>query len=122
MTLKRSRRFTASTLGLFLLVLLGYAVVEATPRRAPDDPRQVWREVYLMGTRARLVVETSDRSIGLSQLERTLQLLERTERELSTWREDSLLSQLNRHPLAQPWPVPAPLCRLLAEVADWHSL
>ena len=84
-----------------------------------DEPR-VARQVYLMGTRATLVTLAPDRQTGLRQLEWMLQVLEATERELSTWDSGSGISRLNRHPVDRPWPAPAPLCGLLGEVFRWY--
>ena len=107
-------RFLALTVGL---VLLG------VPLRAvsDEDAPRVWREAYLMGTQATLVVATPNRPAGLQQLERMLRILEDTERELSTWRDESLLSQLNRHPVADPWQAPPQLCRLFGLIAWWQQ-
>lgn len=74
-----------------------------------------------MGTRATLVVATADRGAGLRQLEQMLRVLENTERALSTWRDESLLSQMNRHPLGRPWHAPPRICELLAQTAGWRD-
>lgn len=119
MTPRRSLRFTRSVLWLFLVSLLGASGMGLL-RAGSDDTHRVWREVYLMGTRATLTVATADRAAGLAQLERMLQRLEGTERELSAWRDDSVLTELNRHPVGQRWHAPAAFCRVLGVIADWH--
>jgi thiamine biosynthesis lipoprotein len=73
-----------------------------------------------MGTRATLAVSAPDRSEGLRQIERVLRILEDTERELSNWRDDSLVSQLNRHPVGHPRSFPPHLCELLGKT-DWWA-
>ena len=40
---------------------------------------------------------------------------------LSTWREDSLLSQFNRQPVGTWLNVPRPVCSVLNQVAYWHE-
>ena len=80
----------------------------------------VERTVYLMGTWATLVVQATDRSAGLQALERMAGVIERTEASLSTWRADSALSALNRHPVGDPFPLPAALCGLWPRLARWH--
>ena len=78
------------------------------------------RAVYLMGTRATLAVRTHNRVAGLAQLEGMVRLLEETEASLSTWRPDSELSRLNRHPLGESSRLPASLCAVWPELVYWH--
>jgi thiamine biosynthesis lipoprotein len=101
---------------LFLFLLgLGSASVISTGRAL------VVREAYLMGTRAQLSTYSSDRSAGLATLESALEILEDADRELSTWRDDSAISALNRHPVGQIWRANARLCRMFAEVYAWQA-
>lgn len=86
----------------------------------PQTAVRVERAVYVMGTRARLVADAVDRSTGLTRLERMVRTLEETEAELSTWREDSALSALNRQAVNVPWAAPRTLCALLGELESWH--
>lgn len=79
------------------------------------------RRVLLMGTRATLAVRSPARARGLAQLERMLRELERAEAELSTWREDSLLSRLNAQPVGEPRSAADPLCDLLEELQGWRE-
>ena len=81
---------------------------------------RVERRAYLMGTRATLVTLAANRTRGLHDLERMLRVLEATEAELSTWRNDSVLSALNRHPVGEEWLAPASLCGLFGELLAWH--
>ena len=85
-----------------------------------DIPTNIQRQVYLMGTRAVLATRAIDRSQGLLTLERMLAGLEGVEAELSTWREDSVLSRINRRPVGTPQSAPEPLCDLLGELMAWH--
>jgi thiamine biosynthesis lipoprotein len=86
-----------------------------------DQPVRIERTVFLMGTLATLVAESVDRETGLARLERMVRVIERTEAEISTWREDSVLGAVNRQPVGAPFPVPAASCGLLSRVAEWHA-
>ena len=86
-----------------------------------ENPVRVERTVYLMGTFATFVAETADREAGLAKLERMVRVIERTESELSTWRDDSVLSVLNRQPVGEVLRLPATTCALLARVAEWYA-
>ena len=97
-----------------LLVVGGFLVSPGSPST------RVERRAYLMGTRATLVTLAADRATGLQDLERMLRVLETTEAELSTWRADSVLSALNRHPVGEAWRAPASLCSLFGELLTWH--
>jgi thiamine biosynthesis lipoprotein len=99
-----------------LLVLTSYAVLSAQDTSAVF----VSRDVFLMGTRARLSTYTETREGGLATLESALEVLEHTEEELSTWRQSSQISVLNRHPVGEPWTAPPRLCRMFADVWEWH--
>ena len=87
-----------------------------------DPPARVTRQVFLMGTRATLTTRAADRARGLEALDRMLAGLETTETELSTWRDDSLLSAINRGPVGQPQAASPAICELLDELAGWHRL
>ena len=87
------------------------------PRAAPRA--RVERQAYLMGTRVTLATFAVDRAEGLRVLERMLRSLEAVEADLSTWREDSLLSAINRQPVGTSRPAPERLCDLLDELGSW---
>lgn len=114
-----SSRCRARGLAILLLVLPTAAFALSLPTDS-RPLRQIERQVYLMGTRAVLVVYAPAREEGLEDLERFIGFLERTEQELSTWRRDSVLSNLNRHPLGVPFLLPPALCRLFAELQFWN--
>jgi thiamine biosynthesis lipoprotein len=82
----------------------------------------VERHVYVMGTRASLAVWEDSRSAGLFVLESAVDALERTERQLSTWRDDSVLSALNRTPSGTPFQLSLDLCSLFGAISDWHRV
>ncbi len=85
-----------------------------------DPPTNVQRQAYLMGTRAVLATLAVDRAQGLRTLERMLAGLEAVEAELSTWRDDSRLSTINRQTVGTPQSAADALCELLTELGGWH--
>lgn len=119
MTLRAGRRVGAWFLAGFLLgggtVLAGEV---AGPLMAAV---QVERSVYLMGTIATFAADAPDRATGLAQLERMVRIVEATEAELSTWRGDSVLGRLNRHPVGEAMPAPVAVCELLEHLATWRD-
>ena len=88
---------------------------------AQDASQLVVRDVYLMGTRARLATYAHSRDAGLAALQSALIALERTEAELSTWRESSEISTLNQQAVGAPWRATPATCRLLDDVWRWHA-
>jgi len=80
----------------------------------------VSRDVYLMGTRARLsaYAETHDR--GVTALESALETIEAAEEELSTWRQSSQMSALNRHHVGEAWTATPRVCRMFVDLWEWH--
>ena len=109
----------ATTVALALLPFVSLPSL-CWPRATASTPHAVQRTVYLMGTRATLVLFTTARAAGLRQLEAMVRSLERTEAELSTWRTDSVLSTLNRQPVGEPVELPAAVCALWGELTAWH--
>ncbi len=103
-------------------VLLVAAVLAAAG--AVVDARQhlVTRDAYLMGTRVHLAVYAAGRAEGMATLDTALRVLEDTDRELSTWRDDSAISALNRHPVGRPWQAPPATCRMLASAFEWQRV
>lgn len=87
----------------------------------PAPPELFHRDVYLMGTRARLAVYAASEDEGFTLLERALKVLERTERELTTWRDDSEISRLNRTRVGEPWRANPELCRTFAALYEWTA-
>jgi thiamine biosynthesis lipoprotein len=68
----------------------------------PTQPVRVERVAPMMGTVLELLVEAPDRRRALEASERAIRALEAAEARLSTWREDSELSRLNRAPVGEP--------------------
>tara|TARA_B100001123_G_scaffold331033_2_gene373189 strand:- start:13016 stop:14029 length:1014 start_codon:yes stop_codon:yes gene_type:complete len=111
-------RFSLVFLALFTL-LRTVGLPEAV--LGNESLKSVTRQAYLMGTKVHLSVRTSDRAAGLIQLEQMLKVLEKTEAELSTWRAESLVSRLNRHPINQVWHADLEFCNLFKQLARWHQ-
>ena len=86
-----------------------------------EQPVRVERTVFLMGTVATFVAEAVDRETGLAKLERMVRVIEQSEAELSTWRDDSALSAVNRQPVGQALSVSPEVCDLLGRVARWSE-
>lgn len=83
------------------------------------EPGLVSREAHLMGTVVRLSAYTSDRADGLAWLERALRSIEATETQLSTWRNDTPLAALNRHPVGRRVRLESDLCELFSWLDEW---
>jgi thiamine biosynthesis lipoprotein len=122
MTVHSFRQLTRLVLGgaVCCVVALTVGVSGAPPNAAAG--RVTERQVYLMGTRATLLSWESSRADAVTALDRMLVMLEATERELSTWRPESLLSQLNRQPVAESWEAPDSFCDLFGELTTWTDL
>lgn len=118
------RKNTKSLVWLIPLLLTG-ALFPLDGQRLPKGPEaapaRVQRQVYLMGTSATLTAEAPDRATGLAHLERLLTALEQTEAQLSTWRNDSLLSRLNRTTPGTSFQLSEPICRLFGDLFYWHE-
>jgi thiamine biosynthesis lipoprotein len=67
----------------------------------------------LMGTALDVGLEARDRPAGLAASERAVEALEAAEARLSTWRDDSELSLLNRAPVGEPRTLSPALAREL---------
>ncbi|MFQ5741684.1 MAG: FAD:protein FMN transferase [Acidobacteriota bacterium] len=105
------------------VLVLGVATVArlpALPTEVGTKRISVERQVYLMGTVCQLRMDSCTRSDGLAQLESFVRVLESTEEELSTWREESFLSRINRQPPGVEVSLPSNLCSLLATLFQWH--
>ena len=109
----------ATTVALALLTLVPLLSLVSS-RPAASTPYAVERTVYVMGTRATLVIHATDRVAALRQLDQMVRSVEQTEAELSTWRTNSTLSAVNRHPVGEPLELPAPVCALWGELTAWH--
>jgi thiamine biosynthesis lipoprotein len=75
-----------------------------------------------MGTEASLEIYSRDRDGGLNQLEQFLAIMEKTEGELTTWREESAISRLNTSSVGVDLIIEAGLCRLFGELVNLHTV
>ncbi|MPY89498.1 MAG: hypothetical protein GEU99_16425 [Luteitalea sp.] len=101
-----------------LLSLMALAVSGSTPTASRVH---VERQAYVMGTACRLATYAPNREVGLARLERMLRALEATEQWLSTWRDDTALTRLNRQPVGRPVQLDAELCDLLRTLGRWWA-
>jgi thiamine biosynthesis lipoprotein len=106
----------AAAVALVCSVLLAHT---SALQVASAQTAAVEREAYLMGTRVRLAVLERDRTAALAALETAMESLEETEAILSTWREDSAISQLNRFPVGKPWAASS-LCAMFDDIYRWQ--
>ncbi len=88
--------------------------LEGAPSAEP-----VARQVYVMGTPATLTTLDGDRRHGIARLERLLAAIERTEQQLSTWRDSSEVSRINAAAGTGPVRLSDALCRTTGELARW---
>ena len=108
-----------SILGGALLLLLSNAPVmaqAAAPDAAAIGLDHVERESYVMGTRLNVRVTGP---AAANAAEAALAAARDVEALLSTWRDDTELSALNRAPVAQRHAVSPALLATLLEVGDW---
>ena len=88
--------------------------------QAPDSP--VERRLAMMGTWLKLEVQAGSRQASLAASELAVRALEESEQRLSTWREDSELSRLNRAAAGQPFALSALLAIELQEAQElWRA-
>lgn len=114
----RVRRLLAPAAVTVLPIVTWAAVSVGRPDGRPLE--EVTRDVFLMGTRSTLATWAADRSSGLARLERFLRALEETEAELSTWRQDTRLSVVNRTRPTQAAGLSPPLCAVFREIDRWY--
>jgi FAD:protein FMN transferase len=112
----------AAILSLGVTICHGSQNLRELPIPHVGGPSLVERSAYLMGTRVRLLTWDGSRDGGLAWLERALTTLEQTDGELSTWRDDSAISALNRSLVGAPWPASPVICRLFAALSEWQAL
>jgi len=108
-------RRSVAAAGLGLILLAACASCSGEPSAADADV--VVREAVLMGTRARLATYADTRETGLDTLDAALIILEDSERELSTWLDESDVSRLNRTPVGEPWVTAGRTCGLFADLS-----
>ncbi len=80
---------------------------------------QIERQVDSMGTLLRLTVEAASRDEALAASEAAISAVRRVEQRLSTWREDSELSRLNRAPVGEVRELSSALAQDLERARHW---
>jgi thiamine biosynthesis lipoprotein len=80
----------------------------------------VQRDLYAMGTHALLALYAPTRETGLAALDAASAVIDRAERDLSTWRPESGLSSLNAAAVGTPWRADDGICRLFADLDEWQ--
>jgi len=74
-----------------------------------------------MGTLCTFVLFSSDSARAAGDMESLIHVLEATDRELSTWKENSILSRLNGQPIGLPFQVGLPIYNLLVSLRNWSE-
>lgn len=104
----------------FICVLSAAALVASETRHQDQGLLPFERRLYLMGTNCTLVYYGEDKPSERIRLEDFVRILESTERQLSSWRLDSSISLMNRHPVGQAFSLDRSLCQLLDTLFFWH--
>jgi len=82
---------------------------------------QTIRSVYIMGTLCTIQLYSTDSQTSLKQMESLILQLEKVEEEMSTWKETSTLSKLNRQPVGIPFKMDRSLFRLFETLKYWSE-
>lgn len=99
---------------------LEFQVGSQEPVQASES--RVERRLAMMGTQLRLEVQAGSRAESLAASELAVRALQEAEQRLSTWREDSELSRLNRAPAGQRFPLSPLLAAELQRVQElWRA-
>lgn len=93
----------------------------ARPAHAQTPDVRAERTTWLMGTSLTIVATASSAERGFGAIECAFDSVRAYEALLSTWRDDTGLSRLNRAPVGTWVDVPPPLARLLAELWPWPA-
>lgn len=81
----------------------------------------VERQIYVMGTQLRGIVEAPDKATGAEILEQAFDAVRGVDALLSTWRDDTELARVNRSAPRVPAPITTRLLALLSEVQSWRG-
>lgn len=88
----------------------------------PLEASTCWRQVVLMGTTLSVRVWANPPGDPCLLAEKAIGAVEETERRLSTWRQDSELSALNRAPAGQAVLLSSELCHELSTALRWAQV
>lgn len=118
-----THRTQATTVALMTIAAGAWgASLKASAPATDGVVQRVERTAWLMGTRAAITVDAADRASALSASEAAIAAMAGVEDRLSTWRDDSELSVLNRTPPGAVARASAEVAALLAETATWSDL
>lgn len=109
----KSIRFPVQVLLFGLFLLLASCQVSAAPLE---------RQVYSMGTTLRLVVFENDQQKALRNSETLIRVIEETDNQLSTWKNNSEVSRLNAAEIDRPVRVSESLFVLIEKIKKWAEL
>ena len=98
------------------LLLISGLILLADDHRKPV---RIERHLTLMGTTLMISVEAGDRQAALDASEKALEALQRAERRLSTWTEDSELARLNEAEAGRPVNLSPEMVTDLADARRW---
>ncbi|MEJ2108641.1 MAG: FAD:protein FMN transferase, partial [Acidobacteriota bacterium] len=87
-----------------------------------EGMKETVRRVFLMGTVCTIQLYSPDSKTALKQIESFILQLEKTEEELSTWKETSVLSRLNRQPIGIPFEISESFQQLFETLQYWSQL
>ena len=105
-----------------IVILIVLQSVVTHSHTEPTVPTRIEQTVFLMGTVATIVVEAAERQTALGKLDRIIRIIETTEAELSTWRQNTIISELNRQPVGIAFSVPPNVCDLFVRLKYWHNV
>ena len=77
------------------------------------------RQIYLMGTLCTLHYVSDNPEQSVDRMESMVRILEETEGELSTWKDSSIISRLNRQPVGAPLELEPSMIELFLELQHW---
>ena len=86
-----------------------------------EGMKETVRQLYLMGTLCTIQLYSPDSQTALKQIESFIHQLEKAEEELSTWKETSILSRLNRQPVGIPFKIGESVGRLFETLQYWYQ-
>tara|TARA_B100000029_G_scaffold198492_1_gene196702 strand:- start:151563 stop:152588 length:1026 start_codon:yes stop_codon:yes gene_type:complete len=108
---------------LNILLLSGLLLHFDQPPKVVDQSAvRVERHFNLMGTTLTISVEALDRRIALSASEEALKVLQKAEKRLSTWTNNSELARLNQTAVGQPVILSTELAMELTDVQHWWKV
>lgn len=104
----------------FSLFLIAHSPVES--ESPPDKSLQAHeRKIYSMGTWAQIVIYSPSRQQAISESEKLAEILERTEKQLTTWDSFSAMSKINQLKPGEAASLDEDLCLLFRQLFRWEK-